>query len=98
MNTWEIMNTWELELVRVVAHFAPVLGTALAGPAGGMVGALISNAFGSHQQQDLVSQIKGDPDAEAKLKQIEADHEVDIKKLALQQSAIDAIKSVMEMD
>jgi hypothetical protein len=92
------MNAWETELVRIVAHFAPVLGTALAGPAGGMVGALISNAFNSTQQQELVSQIKSDPDAEAKLKQIEADHEIDIKKLSLQQSAIDAIKSIMEMD
>lgn len=92
------MSAWETELVKTVVHYAPILGTALAGPAGGAVGTLISNVFGSDDKKELCDQIKADPDAEIKLKQIEEDHEIELKKLALQQSAIDAVKSIVEMD
>lgn len=92
------MNGWETELVKTVVHYAPVLGTALAGPAGGAVGTLISNVFGSEDKKELCEHIKSDPKAEEKLKKLEEDHEIELKKLAIQQSAIDAVKSIVEMD
>ena len=57
-----------------VAKYAPLLGTALGGPAGGAIGALVAKAFGVSEDPDAVlSAVKADPLAAVKLAQVEAD-------------------------
>lgn len=70
-----------------VAKAAPVLGTLLGGPAGGMVGGWIAHAFGgndSSKPEDIIKILQGDAEASVKLKQIELDHEKDIASLQVQ--------------
>ncbi len=89
--------SWKDELIEIVSDCAPILGSALAGPTGGMVGHIIAQAFGK-EKADLVQEIKSDPDAQDKLKQIQADHEADLLKLSVQKSAIEALRAIVEMD
>lgn len=71
-------------LGKKVADFAPVLGSAL-GPGGTTVGALIASAFGTENTPGAISAaISSDPEAALKLKQIELDHEVELKQIALE--------------
>lgn len=67
----------------------PLLASAI--PGGGLVagpvGSLIANALGldSAEPDKVAAAIKNDPEAFLKLKQLEADHQVELQKLALQQ-------------
>lgn len=73
-------------LAHSVAKAAPLLGSALAGPQGAAVGQLIAAKFGGTWEQPgaLQDLIRNDPEAQVKLKQIEADHEVELQRLTLQ--------------
>lgn len=69
----------------VVSGAAPALGTLLGGPAGGAVGAVIASALGTNATpQSVVKAIQGDPEAAAKLRQIEADESVTLRRLTLE--------------
>lgn len=61
------------DLIPVVSKVAPALGTALAGPAGGIVGSLLAQIFGaSHDDpQELLNRIQSDPEAEYKIKSLQ---------------------------
>lgn len=68
-----------------IAKVAPVLGTAVAGPAGGAVGALIATALGSDSTPDAVSAaISADPEWAYKLEELEKKHEETLKQLDLE--------------
>lgn len=69
-----------------VAKAAPLLGSALAGPQGAAVGQLIAAKWGGswNELDTLQDVIHNDPEAPVKLKQIEADHEVELQRLTLQ--------------
>jgi hypothetical protein len=73
-------------LTQTIAHAAPLLGNALAGPGGAAVGEVIAAKFGGDIQtpNTLQALIQSDPEATVKLKQIEADHEVELQRLTLQ--------------
>lgn len=73
-------------LAHSVAKAAPLLGSALAGPQGAAVGQLIAAKFGGRWEDasSLHTLIQNDPEAQIKLKQIEADHEVELQRLTLQ--------------
>jgi len=63
-----------------VGKAAPLLGSALGGPAGGAVGAIIASAFGADSTPDAVAAaIKSSPDAVIKLKEIEAQNEQSLR-------------------
>lgn len=64
----------------------PILGTALGGPAGATVGALIANAFDADPKnpEDIIKKINLDPNAQIKLIEIQKAHEIELAKLALQ--------------
>ena len=56
---------------------APLLGGALFGPAGAAVGSIIAGKFGVSPDatpEQVLTAIKGDPDAALKLRKIETDH------------------------
>ncbi len=65
-----------LELGKLVVKAAPLLGSVLAGPSGGVVGALIAQVFGANpqDQNDIINKINADPDSALKLRQIELQH------------------------
>jgi hypothetical protein len=76
---------------KTVMKSAPLIGTILGGPAGGAVGSVVSmvgSALGLKPDEttpDAVSTILAqDKDALLKLKQLEADHKVELEKIALE--------------
>ena len=65
---------WQ-DLKSVIAQAAPLLATAIGGPAGAGVGSIIANALGVEDDPRSVSEaIKGNPDALIELKRIESDN------------------------
>lgn len=60
----------------IVSKAAPLIGTALGGPLGGVAATLVANAFGgsASNPDDLISKINADPEYISKLKQIEYSH------------------------
>src|SRR4051812_4659500 len=67
-----------------VAKVAPLLGSALAGPGGAAVGALIASAFGSNEHSpEQLAQLITNPDALVKLKELELEHQSHLQRLAL---------------
>ncbi len=69
----------------MVASVAPTLGTILGGPVGTIVGAagsMLASALDVEETPEAVATaIKNDPDAMTKIKQIEADKAVELKRL-----------------
>lgn len=74
---------WLNELVSLVSKEAPLLGSVLGGPFGGVAGSLIAEAFGQGSSVDILSKVSSDPDAAAKLKDIEDKHIEVLKKLSV---------------
>lgn len=62
-----------------IADAAPVVGTALGGPVGSLVGGLVSLALGTDKSPEEVSKaLIADPEAVVKLKALEAQMQADI--------------------
>ena len=62
------------ELISMVKSFAPGIATVLGGPLAGMAVTALSKQLGVEDQVDAVMQaITNDPEAEAKIKQLEHD-------------------------
>ena len=60
------------DLLRLLGNIAPVIATAVAGPAGGLVVSAIAKKFGVADTIEAVTQaVAGDPDAALKLAQID---------------------------
>lgn len=78
------------KVANFVKKIAPVLGTAIGGPAGTLAGgaiSLIASAFGVEDTENpgaIYNAISSDPDAVVKLRQIELDNKTDLEKIALQ--------------
>lgn len=67
-----------------VAGFAPLLGTAIGGPAGGAIGSLVASAFGVENKPDKILQaIEADPEAAIKLKSIEIENKTELQRIAV---------------
>lgn len=80
---------WET-VKKLMGTAAPLLGTAIGGPAGGIVGSLISSALGVENTPEAVEQaIKGNPDALVKLKELELTHKVELEKIALENARLE---------
>lgn len=61
------------DIADTVGKLAPMLGTALGGPAGAAVGTMISVALGTENTPDAVAEaVKNDPAAAVKLAEIQA--------------------------
>jgi hypothetical protein len=62
------------DLISMVSKFAPAIGTALGGPLGGMAVSALAKQFGVADEVEAVTKaIMADPEAEAKIKQLEYD-------------------------
>jgi hypothetical protein len=55
-------------IAAAVGKVAPVLGAALAGPAGGAVGVLVQSALGVNDPAQIPDAIASNPDAVIKLR------------------------------
>jgi hypothetical protein len=76
------------DIASTVGKFAPLVGTALGGPAGAAVGAIVSAALGTPNTPDAVSQaLQVDPAAAMKLAEIEKDRTLGIQQLIVQSEA-----------
>lgn len=65
-----------------VMNMAPALGSALGGPAGGAAGAALASVFGTDEDPDQISKaIQNDPEAAAKLRKAELQHEREMAKI-----------------
>ncbi len=65
-------------LSETIGKVAPLLGSAIAGPLGGAVSALIASSLGSKSvdPKDLLAIISNDSESTVKLKQIEMEYQV----------------------
>lgn len=67
----------------IIGQSAPLLGTALGGPAGATIGTLVAGALGVESTPQAVEQaVKNDPDALIKLKRFELENEQSIREHA----------------
>lgn len=76
-------------LVKAVSKGAPIIGSLIGGPAGGAAGtalAMLAKVFGGDpdKPEEILQAIQQDPEAMIKLREIEARHEEELTKLALQ--------------
>jgi hypothetical protein len=73
------------DIAGAVGSVAPMLGTLVAGPAGGAVGAMISSALGcGNTPDDVKAALTINPDAAVKLAQIEKDRQAELQQLTVQ--------------
>ena len=81
------------DLTHTISQAAPLLGRALVGHSGSMVGQLIASAFGGElaTPQALHTLIQSDPGASQKLQQLEADHAIALQRL-VNRDRVDARK------
>ena len=76
------------DIASTVGKFAPMVGTALGGPAGAAVGAVVASALGTSATPDAVhAALATNPDAAVKLAQIEKDRQVELQQLVVQAEA-----------
>lgn len=70
---------------QIVGKYAPLLGSALGGPAGGAIGALVSAGLGVDNSPDAVTiAVKSDPNAAAKLLEIQESNRTVVSQALLQ--------------
>ncbi|RDD60212.1 3TM-type holin [Ferruginivarius sediminum] len=70
---------------KVAGTAAPLIGTALGGPAGGAVGGLLASALGVEAEPDKVqAAVQADPEAALKLRELETRHREKIESLHLE--------------
>ena len=85
----EIFIMWDT-VKKLLGTAAPLLGTAIGGPAGSIVGTLISSALGVDNTPEAVEQaIKNNPDALVKLKELEFNHKAELEKIALEKAKLE---------
>ncbi|MDP8275894.1 MAG: hypothetical protein RAO92_05780 [Candidatus Euphemobacter frigidus] len=76
-------------IAATVSKAAPLLGTLVGGPIGGAAGTaikLIAGALGVEETPDAIeAEIRANPDALLKLKEIEANSKVELERLVLEQ-------------
>lgn len=72
------------DIASAVGKTAPLLGTALGGPAGAAIGSLVAAALGTASTPDDVNAaLVADPAAAIKLRELEMAHQVRLQELAL---------------
>lgn len=75
------------DLKETIGGAAPLVGTLLGGPAGGVVGGLVAKALGVEASPGAVAQaLQADPEAALKLRTLELTHEAEMERLLVQQA------------
>lgn len=69
----------------MVGKAAPLVGTALGGPAGGAVGSLVAGALGvSDDPGEIEKALKTDPEAAIKLQKLQNEHQRELRSMVLE--------------
>ena len=72
---------------------APLVGGLLGGPAGASVGSLIASALGVEDTPEAIAtELKNNPDALLKIKQLESDERIALRELSLKEMALNIDK------
>ncbi|MBK9497448.1 MAG: hypothetical protein IPO08_23580 [Xanthomonadales bacterium] len=71
------------DLASKISQSAPLLGSLIAGPAGGAVGAVIASAFGVNSAPADVAAALAHPDAAVKLREVEANRQIELQALVV---------------
>ena len=80
--------TWK-DVGDFVKKGAPLLGSVLGGPAGGVIGTLVSAAFGSDDDPEkLLPILESDPEAINKLKELEFKHRERLEELNIEAAKV----------
>lgn len=88
---------WE-DIAELVGGVAPIVGTALGGPAGGAVGSIIAKALGVEDNADAVGMaVKADPSLIVRIKELEFEaHKLDVEaKQKEKQAELDEVKEYL---
>ena len=72
----------------IIAKGAPLLGTVIAGPAGGVVGGLVASLFGANvdDPKEVLQKMTADPEAAVKLATLEAEQSTKLAELKIQEA------------
>lgn len=88
---------WE-DIAELVGGVAPIVGTALGGPAGGAVGSIIAKALGVEDNADAVGMaVKADPSLIVRIKELEFEaHKLDVEaKQKEKQAELDEVNAYL---
>lgn len=88
---------WE-DVAELVGGVAPIVGTALGGPAGGAVGSIIAKALGVEDNADAVGMaVKADPSLIVRIKELEFEaHKLDVEaKQKEKQAELDEVNAYL---
>jgi len=90
---------WKALGKKIVGLGAPLVGTALAGPAGGTVGAMVANLFGADPEdpEDVAAKIEADPQAVFKVRQMQLNHRERLEELALEHARLETEQAVTQV-
>ena len=75
----------------IVGSAAPMIGTLIGGPAGSVVGGMVASALGVENTPSAIEQeLKSNPQALVKLKQLESDERIKFKELSFKHAEIES--------
>lgn len=78
------MSAWDA-IRDTVGKAAPLLGSALGGPAGGAVGSMIAGVLGVEDKPDAINKaLQSDPEAAIKLQKLQQEHERKLQGMVLE--------------
>lgn len=87
------------DIGKLIGTAAPIVGTAIGGPAGAAIGSLVAGVLGVDSNPDSVAEaIKADPTIAVKLKELELEaHRLDVEAVDKQRQAeLDELKARLE--
>jgi len=77
-------DTWN-RVKDLIGGAAPLVGTLVGGPAGGAVGTLLSSALGVEDTPEAIeTELRGNPEALVKVRELELTHKTKFEELALE--------------
>lgn len=74
----------------IVGTVAPLLGTAIGGPFGGLAGKVIQDALGVDSEEAAIEMIQADPDALFKIKEAEKAFKTKMRELDIKEEQLHA--------
>lgn len=88
------------DIGNAIAKTAPLLASALFGPAAGTVVGLLTSVFGgdSNNPKDLLSRIITDPQSAIKLAEIEANNKVMLQQLEIEKLKIESSERIAQTE
>ncbi|WP_325894028.1 3TM-type holin [Grimontia sp. NTOU-MAR1] len=88
---------WET-VKRLLGSAAPLIGTVIGGPAGSAVGAMVASTLGVEATPAAIeAELKANPDALLKIKELESEERLRLNDLAFQHAALESEERKLAM-